>query len=251
MAIERNGVILIDEEGRRSDGRKWDELRPIHIKVGVLRRADGSALVEMGKTKVLASVYGPREIHPRHLALPDKAILRVAYRMATFSVTERKKPQPSRREIELSKVIKEALAPALILDEFPRTAIEVYALVLQADGGTRVASINAAALALADAGIPMKGLVTAIAVGRIGNYIVVDLNDLEDKYGDADMPIAMIPVTDEITLLQMDGTMTPEQFDKCLEAAKRAILEIYDLQKEALRYRYLQIKKELMEEQSK
>ncbi|MHA1616564.1 MAG: exosome complex exonuclease Rrp41 [Candidatus Njordarchaeales archaeon] len=242
----KDEVILITEDGRRSDGRRWDELRPLRMQVRVLKRADGSALVEMGGTKVLAAVYGPRESHPRHLLPPDRAILRVAYRMATFSVEERKKPQPSRREIELSKVIREALEPALYLEEFPRTAIDVYTLVLQADGGTRTASINAASLALADAGIPMKGLVTAVAVGRIGNQVIIDLNDLEDKYGDADMPIAMIPATGEITLLQMDGTMPPDLFEEALKLAEKAIRIIHEEQRRALRERYIRIKNEVL-----
>lgn len=238
--------ILLDEDGRRNDGRLWNELRPLRMKVGVLKRPVGSALVEMGKTKVLAAVYGPKEVVPKHLALPDRALLRVAYRMATFSVDERKRPQPSRREIELSKIIKEALEPALFLEYFPRTTIEVYTIVLQADGGTRTASINAASLALADAGIPMKGLVSSVAVGLIGEQIVVDLNYLEDSYGDADIPMAMIPITGEITLLQMDGMVPPDLFEKCLEEGKKAILKIHEKQKEALRSRYLKIKEEVL-----
>lgn len=243
VILMKDKLVLFDEKGRRNDGRKWNELRPINMVVGVLERANGSAIVETGRTKVLAAVYGPKEMYPKHLAMPDKAILRVAYRMASFSVEERKKPHPSRREIELSKVIKEALEPAVILEEFPRTVIDVYILVLQADGGTRVASINAASLALADAGIPMRGLVTAIAVGRLGNQVIVDLNDLEDKYGDADMPIAYIPATGEITLFQMDGTMPPDIFDRCLEVAIRVLNKIHEFQKEALRSKYIMGKK--------
>jgi len=245
VVLMKNNLILFDEKGRRSDGRRWNELRPVNMVVGVLERADGSAIVETGRTKVLAAVYGPKEMYPKHLAMPDRAILRVAYRMASFSVEERKKPHPSRREIELSKVIKEALEPAIILEDFPRTVIDVYILVLQADGGTRVASINAASLALADAGIPMRGLVTAIAVGRLGNQIIVDLNDLEDKYGDADMPIAYIPATGEITLFQMDGTMPPAMFDKCLEVAIETLNKIHEFQKEALKSKYIITKKKM------
>lgn len=245
MTVEEK-VILLDENGRRNDGRLWNELRPIRMRVGILKRPVGSALVEMGKTKVIAAVYGPKEVVPRHLALPDRAILRVAYRMATFSVDERKRPQPSRREIELSKVIKEALEPALFLDYFPRTTIEVYTLVLQADGGTRTASINAASLALADAGIPMKGLVTSVAVGLIGEQVIVDLNYLEDGYGDADIPMAMIPVTGELTLLQMDGKVPPNLFERCLEEGKKAIMFIHEKQKEALKKKYLKIKEEIL-----
>ena len=75
---------LIDEKGLRLDGRKPDELRPVKIKVGVLSNADGSAYIEQGKTKILAAVYGPKEVHPRHLALPDRAVLRCIYHMAPF-----------------------------------------------------------------------------------------------------------------------------------------------------------------------
>ncbi len=237
---------LLDEKGLRNDGRKWDELRPLRMKVGVLKRPIGSALVEMGKTKVIAAVYGPKEVFPKHLALPDKAILKVAYRMASFSVDERKRPQPSRREIELSKIIKEALEPALLLDFFPRTTIEVYTLVLQADGGTRTAAINAASLALAAAGIPMRGLVSSVAVGLIGDQIIVDLNYLEDGYGDADIPMAMIPITGEITLLQMDGMVPPDIFEKCLDVGKKAIMKIYEMQKKALKEHYIAIRERVM-----
>ncbi|MEM2725753.1 MAG: exosome complex exonuclease Rrp41, partial [Candidatus Bathyarchaeia archaeon] len=66
-------IRLIDENGLRVDGRRPDELRPIKMEVGVLSNADGSAYIEQGKSKILAAVYGPREVHPRHLALPDRA----------------------------------------------------------------------------------------------------------------------------------------------------------------------------------
>lgn len=77
---------LISDNGIRSDGRKFDELRPMKMEIGVLKTADGSSYVEQGRNKIYAAVYGPRELHPRHLALPDKARVRCTYRMTTFSV---------------------------------------------------------------------------------------------------------------------------------------------------------------------
>ncbi len=77
---------LISDKGTRVDGRKFDELRPLRMESGVLKTADGSAYVEHGRNKIYAAVYGPRELHPRHLALPDKARVRCTYRMASFSV---------------------------------------------------------------------------------------------------------------------------------------------------------------------
>ncbi|MCK4474548.1 exosome complex exonuclease Rrp41, partial [Candidatus Bathyarchaeota archaeon] len=165
---------LIDKKGLRLDGRKPDQLRPIKIEVAILANADGSAYIQQGKNKILAAVYGPKEAHPKHLSLPDRTRLRCRYHMAPFSVQERKSPAPSRRERELSKVIRESLEPSIFLEYYPRTSIDIFIEVLQADGGTRCASITAASLALADAGIPMRDLVAACAAGKIDDTIVLD-----------------------------------------------------------------------------
>ena len=163
---------LIDKKGIRLDGRKADELRPVKLQVGVLSHADGSAYIEHGKNKILVGVFGPREVHPKHLMQPDRMVLKVRYHMAPFSVQERKSPAPSRREVELSKVIKESLEPALFLELYPRTGVDVFIEVLQADGGTRCAAITAAALAIADAGVPMRDLVVGCAAGKVDDTVV-------------------------------------------------------------------------------
>ncbi len=221
-------------DGIRYDGRKMDELRPIKFQLGVLNNADGSAYVEWGRTKILVGIMGPREAHPKHLALADRCRIEVLYRMATFSVGERKSPAPARREHELSKVIKEALEPAIFVELYPRATIDVYVEVIQADGSTRCAGISAAALALADAGIPMRDLVCSIAVGKVEEQLVLDVMDEEDKQGDADMPVAMMPNKNLVTLLQMDGLLTQEEFNKGMELARTGCLEVHRRQKEAL-----------------
>ncbi|MGC8936311.1 MAG: exosome complex exonuclease Rrp41 [Candidatus Methanomethylicaceae archaeon] len=225
---------LITEDGRRLDGRRFDELRPIKFEIGVLKNADGSAYVEWGRTKILVGVFGPRELHPKHLALPDRCLIRARYHMAPFSVEERKSPAPSRREIELSKVIREALEPAIFVELFPRTTIDIFAEVLQADGSTRCAAISTAALALADAGIPMRDLVSSVAVAKVEGNLVLDVMDMEDKLGDSDMPLAMMPSKNLVTLIQMDGLLSQEEFVKSVELAKKGCMEVYAKQKEAL-----------------
>jgi len=120
---------------------------------------------------------------------------------------------------------------------FPRSAIDIFVEVLQADAGTRTAGINAASIALADAGIPMKSLVSACAVGKVDDTLVLDLNKDEDNYGQADMPIAMTP-DGNITLLQMDGHLTREEFKEGLEMAKKGCLAISELQRAALLEKY-------------
>src|SRR5512136_1597320 len=235
---------LIDKKGLRLDGRKPEELRPVKLEVGVIPNADGSAYIEHGKNKIVAGVYGPREVHPKHLALQDRTVLKCRYHMASFSVQERKSPAPSRREIELSKVIRESLEPAVFVEYYPRTMIDVIIEVLQADGGTRCASITAAALALADSGIPMRDLVVACAAGKIENTVVLDLFDTEDKLGSADVPVALMPNLNAITLLQMDGILTHEEFEKAVNMALEGCKTVYGLQKEALKTKYLTVKGE-------
>ena len=229
---------LINEDGIRTDGRRFDELRPIKMEVGVLDKSDGSAYVEFGRTRVFAAVFGPREVHPRHLSLPDRAILNCRYHMTSFSVEERKPLGMTRREVELSKVIREALETVVFLEEFPRTCIDIYIEVVQADGGTRTTGLTAASLALADAGIPMADLIAAVAVGKVDGQLVLDLNDVEDKYGQADMPMAMAPRFDSIVLLQLNGRISKDEFPKALALAKKGIMEIYKLQREASKRKY-------------
>jgi exosome complex component RRP41 len=238
---------LIDKKGLRLDGRKADELRPLKIEVGILSNADGSAYIEHGKNKILAAVFGPREMHPKHLSLPDRMVLRCRYHMAPFSVQERKSPAPSRREVELSKVIREALEPAVFVDLYPRSGIDVFVEVLQADGGTRCASITTAALAIADAGIPMRDLVVACAAGKVDDKIVLDLMDTEDKLGVADVPVAFMPNLNAVTLLQMDGILTPEEFENAVNLAIEGCKKIYVVQKEALKTKYMTVKEEVEE----
>lgn len=242
--VSEEELYKLLDAGKRVDGRGFLELRPIRIQIGVAERAEGSALFEMGKTRVLCVVRGPMECLPSHLADPERAILEVAYRMATFSTEERKSPSPSRREIELSKVIREALEPAILLEEFPRMMIRVYCLVLQADAGTRTASINAAALALAHAGIPMRDLVAAVAVGYCNGKVLVDLNPTEDELC-ADIPIAMMPGLGKITLLQADHHFPIDKFKDLLDAGVHAINTIYEMQKAALKEIYEKIAKEV------
>src|ERR1700688_4927906 len=210
----------MDANGIRTDGRRWDELRPLKIEVGVVRNADGSALIEWGKNKIIAAVYGPKEMHPKHLELADRAFLKCRYHMAPFSVDERKNPAPSRREIEISKVIREALQPALFHED------------------SRVAGITAGALALADACINMRDMVVGCAVGKVDDKIVLDLNDTEDKEGAGDLPVAFMQNLNQVTLLQMDGLYTHDEFKQALELAKVGGMKVYKIQREALLKKY-------------
>lgn len=231
-------LSLLDENKRRIDGRAVDELRPIKIEAGVLHRADGSAYLEWGQNKILAAVYGPREAHPRHRQDPARALVQCRYNMAAFSVGERKRPGPDRRSVEISKVISEALSFVVFKEQFPRASVDVFVEVLQAEAGTRCAGLTVASVALADAGIPMRDLVVSCASGKIEDTIILDPGKEEDNRGQADLPVAIVPRTEDIVLLQMDGHFTQEEFDTALKNSIGACHKIYEMQKDALRRRY-------------
>ncbi len=226
---------------KRFDGRSWNETRPMEAKVGVVKRADGSAMFKIGKTVAIAAVYGPRALHPTFMRDPQKGILRCNYNMMSFSGSgERVRPGPSRRSKEISLVTANALLPVLDLSPYPNTVVDVFVELIQTDAGTRCAGITAAAMALADAGLMMKDLVAAVSVGKVGDKLVVDLNKEEEDFeeGATDIPVAVMPKKGEITLLQLDGNVSKEDLKKVISMAREATLKIYEVQKNALKAKY-------------
>lgn len=226
---------------KREDGRAFDELRPITAKVGVIPRADGSAYFKIGGTAAYAAVYGPRNLFPKFLQSPEKGMLRCHYNMMPFSGKgNRVRPGGSRRSKEISLVTKNAILPVLNLDDCPYAVVDIFIELTETAAGSRCAGICAASMALADAGIDMKDLVTSVSVGKIGDKIVVDLDTSEESYedGSVDIPIAMLPSSGKITLLQMDGELTKEDLAEALEKGKVALQKIYEIQKKALKEKY-------------
>jgi len=223
---------------KRIDGRKPDELRKIEARVGVLEKADGSAFFRLGNTMAIAGVYGPRKVFPRHDEEAERAVLRTKYNMAPFSTETRSRPGTNRRSTEISLVIREALTPVIFLNEFPKTAIDLHIEVLQADASTRCVAINAASLALADAGVPMRDLIVSCSAGKIGGKLVLDIAGKEDTEGELDLPIAYYPKKKEITLLQMDGLTNKKEVKEIISLAIKGCEQIYKKQQEALRDKY-------------
>lgn len=228
----------------RLDGREFDEHRKIAAKAGIIKRADGSAMFQMGNTIAYAAVYGPRDLFPKFLQDPAKGVLRCRYNMMPFSgAGDRVKPGGSRRSKEISFVTEKALLPAVNLDDFPNAVVDVFIEFPQTDAGTRCAGICAASIALADAGISMKDLVSAVSVGKVDDKFLVDLSYQEEAYEGTvvDMPVAMLPRTGQVSLLQMDGLITREEILKCLQTAKKVLEQINEVQRAALKEKFAKI----------
>ncbi|MDP2926501.1 MAG: exosome complex exonuclease Rrp41 [Nanoarchaeota archaeon] len=224
---------------KRLDGREFDELRPIKAEIGVIPNADGSALFAFGKTVAIAAVYGPKPLHPQHMQDPERGIIRCNYNMLPFSVTERARPGPNRRSKEIGMVAGNALSSVVDLSRFPGTVIDIEILILQANASTRCAGINAAAMALAHAGIVMKEMVSSVSIGKIDDKIVADLTKEEEDYhegeGPTDIPFTLTSRTKQITHLQLDGKIQTHRFSEAVEAAKKACEKILDYQTRALK----------------
>ena len=224
---------------KRSDGRKMDELRPIRAEIGIIPNADGSALFAHGDTIAIAAVYGPKPLHPQHLQKPDRGIIRANYNMLPFSVSERAKPGPSRRSREISMITENALSSVVDLTRFPGTVIDVEILILQANASTRCAGINAAAMALAHAGVVMKEMVASVSIGRIDDKIVTDITKEEEDYeegeGATDIPFTLTSRGNMITHLQLDGKLPAKKLIEAYEAAVIACKKIHKYQERALK----------------
>lgn len=223
---------------KRPDGRKVDEMRKIEAKVGVVPNADGSAMFSFGDTIAIAAVYGPKKMHPMHLQNPEKGTLRCTYNMISFSVNDRIRPGLSRRSMEISKVTEWALEPVLLIRKYSNMVIDVHINILQANASTRCAGINAASLALAHAGIPMKDMVSSVSIGKLDKQLVVDVDkdeeDWEEGEGATDIPFTLTH-EGKITHVQLDGKIDKKQLKEAAQLAKKACDEIYEIQKKALK----------------
>ncbi len=234
--------VELIKDGKRLDGRLPHELRKIKIVTNVVKNAAGSAYIEWGNNKIIAAVHGPSEALPRHTANPDRAVVKCRYMMSPFSsIEEHGRVGMNRRATEISKVTAEVFENVLLLDQFPGTELSIYVEVLQSDGGTRAAGITCAAVACAMSGFPMRDIPFSVSAGKVGDTVILDLDKLEDNYSDADMPVAILPRSGAVTLLQMDGSMTKAQYQEAMSLINVAGQEISRIQREALKAPYLEL----------
>ncbi|KAM7075236.1 exosome complex component RRP41 [Molossus nigricans] len=225
------GLELLSDQGYRVDGRRAGELRKIQARMGVFSQADGSAYIEQGNTKALAVVYGPHEIRgSRSRALPDRALVNCQHSSATFSTGERKRrPHGDRKSCEMGLQLRQTFEAAILTQLHPRSQIDIYVQVLQADGGTYAACVNAATLAVLDAGIPMRDFVCACSAGFVDGTALADLSHVEEAAGGPQLALALLPASGQIALLEMDARLHEDHLEQVLEAAAQAARDVHTL----------------------
>ena len=233
------------ERGRRLDGRKFDEIRPITIEVGVLPRTHGSTVFTRGETQALVTAtLGTAEDQQKVEMVDGEQWKRfmLHYNFPPFSVGEVQFLRgPGRREVGHGALAERALAPMIPAEEtFPYT-IRVVSDILESNGSSSMASVCGGSISMMDAGVPLKAPVAGVAMGLImdeqtGKYAVLsDIAGAEDHYGDMDFKVAGSVAG--ITALQMDikvSGITAEIMAKALEQARQGRLYILDKMRAAI-----------------
>ncbi|XP_034253233.1 exosome complex component RRP41 [Thrips palmi] len=230
---------LLSDQGLRLDGRRPEELRNIRCKLGVFSQADGSAYLEQGNTKVLATVYGPHQPRgqSRNKAPHDQVFVNCQYSMAVFSTGERKRrPRGDRKSQEMSIHLRQALVAAIRTELYPRSQLDIFVEVLQADGGNYCACVNAATLALVDAGVGMREYAVACSASLAnGEVALVDVSHLEESSGGSNLTVATLPVSGQVALMEMSQRFHSDHLPKVLERAIEGCKDIHQILDGAVR----------------
>uniref|UniRef100_F1LDB2 Putative exosome complex component RRP41 n=1 Tax=Ascaris suum TaxID=6253 RepID=F1LDB2_ASCSU len=220
---------IISEHGFRLDGRKPHQIRNINYKLGVYTQADGSAYLEQGNTKVLCAVYGPHEPRQRNRTQEDRCTVNCQYSMATFSTNERKeRPRGDRRSMEFARLMEKAFETAILVENYPHAQIDIFCELLQADGSHLAACVNAATLALADAGVPMRGLVAAASCAcALDGTPCADVSAREESNVMPRITIANISGMDEIILTELQNRLHRDHLIPMLQCARMAASQVH------------------------
>jgi len=222
---------FISPEGLRRDGRRTQELRSMNSSLGVLSHTDGSAIFELGNTKVLATVHGPREAKSSR-SLHDRASVKVNFHAATFSSVSgerRRQMRQDRRLGEMTNALEDTLKDVIMISTFPRSEIDIFVEVLNADGGILAASFNAVMLALISAGIPMIDYIVAVSAGNIQGQPLLDLNRLEEASNNPNVTIAFLPRSGSIAYMNIEPRLESDKLFGVMELAKTGALKLWNL----------------------
>ncbi|XP_034688664.1 exosome complex component RRP41-like [Vitis riparia] len=213
--------IFQDVDWVRPDGRGFHQCRPAFLKTGAVNAASGSAYAEFGNTKVIVSVFGPRE-SKKAMAYSGTGRLNCNVSYTTFAMPIRGQGSDHKG---YSSMLHKALEGAIIVESFPKTTVDVFALVLESGGSDLPVVISCASLALADAGIMMYDLVASVSVSCLGKNLVIDPILEEESYQDGSLLITCMPSRNEVTQLTVNGEWsTPrvhEAMQICLEACSK------------------------------
>ncbi|XP_031123293.1 exosome complex component RRP41-like [Ipomoea triloba] len=204
---------LTGDDWVRPDGRHFYRCRDALLNTGAVKAASGSAYAEFGNTKVIVSVFGPRE-SKKAMMYSDTGRLNCNVTYTTFATPVRGQMSENK---ELSSMLHKALEGAIILDSFPKTTVDVFALVLESGGSDLPVIISCASLALADAGILLYDLVAAVSVSCVGKNLIIDPISEEESFQDGSLMIACMALRKEVTQLTITGEWSTPKINEAME----------------------------------
>ncbi|XP_027152213.1 exosome complex component RRP41-like [Coffea eugenioides] len=224
-------IFADDANWVRSDGRHFHQCRPAFLRTNAVNSASGSAYAEFGNTKVIVSVFGPRE-SKKAMMYSDVGRLNCNVSYTTFATVHRNQGSDSK---ELSSMLYKALEGAIILESFPKTTVDVFALVLESGGSDLPVIISCASLALADAGILLYDLVAAVSVSCLGKNLVIDPSLEEESPQDGSFMISCMPSRNEITQLTLTGEWSTPKISEAMELCLDACSKLAKIMRSSLR----------------
>lgn len=234
---------FLTPEGYRIDGRKAEEIRHLQCRIGGLSsKADGSAMVQLGCTKVVSYVYGPSE-SSRYPSHPERAEVHCTFSSAAFRGSVRRSRRfADRQSIANASTIRDVFVSVILTEKHPKSHIHIFICVLEDDGGVLPTAINATTLALIDAGIPLRDFVSSASVGLLGqSNPLVDINDTESSSAGAELSLAIHSRTEETTSLNLDSKIPIDQFDEMHRLAVVACREIARMMKNSVREHFTEL----------
>lgn len=223
-------VEYISPAGLRTDGRRPREHRRVNIALGVTPNCDGSCCFTSGGTKVVAHVFGPRELGHKADAR-DQCVITCDVAVTAFAGERRKMAQRKTKQAnDLSAAVLDVAQSLVLVGQYPASQIQIYVEVLQHDGSEKAAVINAACLALADASVAMRDVVVALSVGVLDTQVVCDITAAELK---SQCPMLTVALRghklSSIVWCEMESRVAEPTMDAMFEAAEECAKQIFDL----------------------
>ncbi|KAM6566057.1 hypothetical protein CsatA_025185 [Cannabis sativa] len=231
LKTHKKGSKNHDVDWVRPDGRDFHQCRLAFFKTGAVNAAAGSAYAEIGLTKVIVSVFGPRE-SKKAMMYSDIGRLNCNVSYTSFATPVRGQGSDSK---EFSSMLHKALEGAIILETFPKTTVDVFALVLESGGSDLPVVISCASVALADAGIMMYDLVTSVSVSCLGKNLVIDPVWEEESSQDGSLMITCMPKRYEVTQLTITGEWSTAKVNEGMQLCVDACSKLAEIMRTCLK----------------
>ena len=238
-------AALLDDEGLRMDKRGQDDVGSVFFQCGIISQAKGSCFCEFHNTKVMCSVYGPKDFEQKEeFQMTGK--LKCEFKFAPFSCRARRGHIADMEENEFCEVLSQALIPSICLHRYPKSQLEVYVLVLEDNGSALAAGITAASLALADACIEQYDIVTSAAVRVCGknNFLLDPTFDEEyDRHkigknkkdlNNGVVTVALLPSLNQVSGVLSVGTFDCGVLQEAIQSATNAAQNLYTYSRQCL-----------------